>query len=1203
MSFIPMKSERNPDLETKHHPLTSITLFPPLFSIEPAYILFGKAPHLPSINYGDVNFIPRLRLSSPSSILLRKTFQRSGFAIQRTHEDESWTVLWGSTKELTQIRHIQPYQKIVHFPATYELGRKDRLALHLRKSAGRVGQCHFEIGPLTFILPRDSDTLNQYLGHVLPQPSPETLRYTSSIRYIHKPLASARGIGVRMMDVNEMIGLRNSESASFEISKRCILQEYIASPLLVAGYKVDLRLYVCITSVNPLRVYLFKDGLVRFASNPFKTNTPQTESPDPLCPSPVDMDGEDKQYSHLTNYSVNKTRKDLWSLVGNEWMMPAKPILFDLKSNSVVEDLPKGLRKYMKPAHRLKLEQMESNPATASSVQPPNLSDCILIGDLDGDGTKWSFMQLLLYIYFVLHCNPLTVIHRIQDVLTKAIISSIPTFHKVSSFLPFDSPCSGFELFGVDVLLDSNLRPYILEFNTSPSLQSTSALDMRLKQAMLVDLLNMVGIPSMGIPGRKEAETRKQVFLPEEEQRDEIVAAPLSISMKTLPLHTDEPDFLERTVPLHYVPPRPVTMKEWASKRRMVGLSISTQPDLQTVNSFYLPSSQVSPDFCFPHLASSSSHSEVIHLPIPQTIQQNKTGSAPSVFATLAAPAVMNQDCIDAIGWNEPMESPRPLEPTDHSISPIPFVAFNSHVSSQPGFQLMNVQEFVRSFNQAMTPLAHRSSGTDQLTVTPPFSISQADALILLHAESEYARRGRFTRIFPTPFNCGLYGGVENGDSWINYLQTEPTRHGEPHLTPSAQIVPPPAAPIFETPSRYDRLLWSWLRYRLISSCLDFGFNQPPTPSILPPQLTCNICHSVHTNDPLFTLANNVHMPTSPLTSPVFVPLNRQAPNSNSNDAILHNIPPQPHPDHPSHCFSKSDQRTRETIVSLLQPNLQSLFGVNQPYSSLPTHFLEHLQVFASNPTTPLPPQTPTPSDQSGCDIDAFFAESPKDNSHFLFNSFVKLPSLVQFPQFSFGSSTTSLFDFPSVSLLGDYDCIPSDLPTFTAYLSSLFINTPPTHQPIKQESLNIFPSTRTESVNDISDVGVLVLPDYTASFHRSSIGLMSSSLPDVHLKTEYELHCEKDEADRRRVVLEIACANEVESEEDTVTRIDRYHTNAEKKRERKRQQADNERMRNRQALRRKLFQFDEKDDPADDDEDPPDPFAKWTTDPSFQTL
>lgn len=44
------------------------------------------------------------------------------------------------------------------------------------------------------------------------------------------------------------------------------IYRYISQPYLINGLKFDLRLYVYVPSFNPLRIYVFDDGLVRFAS-------------------------------------------------------------------------------------------------------------------------------------------------------------------------------------------------------------------------------------------------------------------------------------------------------------------------------------------------------------------------------------------------------------------------------------------------------------------------------------------------------------------------------------------------------------------------------------------------------------------------------------------------------------------------------------------------------------------------------------------------------------------------------------------------------------------------------------------------------------------------------------------------------------------------------------------------------------------------
>ena len=47
-------------------------------------------------------------------------------------------------------------------------------------------------------------------------------------------------------------------------SGTAIIQSYISRPLLVGGYKCDLRLYVLITSLCPLTVYLYDEAIVRY---------------------------------------------------------------------------------------------------------------------------------------------------------------------------------------------------------------------------------------------------------------------------------------------------------------------------------------------------------------------------------------------------------------------------------------------------------------------------------------------------------------------------------------------------------------------------------------------------------------------------------------------------------------------------------------------------------------------------------------------------------------------------------------------------------------------------------------------------------------------------------------------------------------------------------------------------------------------------
>ena len=51
-----------------------------------------------------------------------------------------------------------------------------------------------------------------------------------------------------------------------------------------------------------------------------------------------------------------------------------------------------------------------------------------------------------------------------------------------------------FEVFGFDILLDSDLKPWLVEVNLSPSLAPDSPLDMTIKTSLLTDTFNLCGI-------------------------------------------------------------------------------------------------------------------------------------------------------------------------------------------------------------------------------------------------------------------------------------------------------------------------------------------------------------------------------------------------------------------------------------------------------------------------------------------------------------------------------------------------------------------------------------------------------------------------------------------------------------------------------------------------------------------------------------
>lgn len=107
---------------------------------------------------------------------------------------------------------------------------------------------------------------------------------------------------------------RSFISHKLNFSLHFFINRYISNPLLIDGYKFDLRVYVAVTSYHPLRIYLYMDGLARLATEKYTTS----------------KDCSNRMFMHLTNYSVNKKNScfvqnndaDIDD-IGNKWSLLA----------------------------------------------------------------------------------------------------------------------------------------------------------------------------------------------------------------------------------------------------------------------------------------------------------------------------------------------------------------------------------------------------------------------------------------------------------------------------------------------------------------------------------------------------------------------------------------------------------------------------------------------------------------------------------------------------------------------------------------------------------------------------------------------------------------------------------------------------------------------------------------------------------------
>jgi hypothetical protein len=100
------------------------------------------------------------------------------------------------------------------------------------------------------------------------------------ITWIVKPRNGCCGNGIRL--------IQNSFDVANE-NQQAIVQRYI-SPFLLDGFKFDFRFYILVASLHPFSFYVYKEGLSRFCTHPYRA---------PLRETLTD------RFCHLTNTAVN----------------------------------------------------------------------------------------------------------------------------------------------------------------------------------------------------------------------------------------------------------------------------------------------------------------------------------------------------------------------------------------------------------------------------------------------------------------------------------------------------------------------------------------------------------------------------------------------------------------------------------------------------------------------------------------------------------------------------------------------------------------------------------------------------------------------------------------------------------------------------------------------------------------------------------
>ena len=82
-------------------------------------------------------------------------------------------------------------------------------------------------------------------------------------------------------------------------------------------------------------------------------------------------------------------------------------------------------------------------------------------------------------------------------------------------------------------MIDSDLKPWLLEVNLSPSLNCDTPIDMKIKSALLCDLLNLIGIPAVDPVLKRAQFNQKVINMTQQEEANRLRMSKRPVSMET----------------------------------------------------------------------------------------------------------------------------------------------------------------------------------------------------------------------------------------------------------------------------------------------------------------------------------------------------------------------------------------------------------------------------------------------------------------------------------------------------------------------------------------------------------------------------------------------------------------------------------------------------------------------------------------------